>query len=487
MIIKNSADEIQNYLVDASNTKGYCDSVYFPENENDIITILREANSRNIDVTISGNRTGLTGAAVPDGGIVISMERMNRIREINTAENFALVEPGVILSTLQSEVEKKGLIYPPDPTERNCFIGGTVATNASGAQSFYYGATRGFVIGLEVILPIGGRIILERNNIFADDLKLKLKTVEEIELNVTLPEYNFPATKNAAGYFCRKGMDAIDLFIGSEGTLGVITKIKLKLLPKPEEIISVILFFNDEPSAFNFLNKARILSKKNKDLIDQISALSLEYFDQNALEFLRDDYPKIPESAKAAIWFEQIVNGNRDKLTEQWLKLFASAGGNENDAWYAINFKEKEEIKNFRHSISAKVNEFITQNNFRKLGTDTAVPENKLEEYYHFLKKIMKEQAIKYVIYGHFGDSHIHLNMLPKSDEQFERGKNIYTKICIEALRLGGTFSAEHGVGKNKTKLLLEMYGNEVVQKMKEIKRTLDPNLIMCKNNIFNF
>jgi D-lactate dehydrogenase (cytochrome) len=136
MIIKSNQDEIQDYLVDASNTKGYCDAVYLPENEEEIIRIFKEANTNKTPVTISGKRTGLTGGSVPLGGLVVSTEKLNKIIEINKDERFAIVQPGVLLSEFQQIVSEAGLFYPPDPTETNCFLGGTVATNASGAQTF---------------------------------------------------------------------------------------------------------------------------------------------------------------------------------------------------------------------------------------------------------------------------------------------------------------------------------------------------------------
>ena len=159
MIIKTSPDEIQNYLVDASNVKGYCDAVYFPENKDDVVQIIVEANQKKIPVTVSGNGTGLAGARVPEGGVVISTEKMNKILEINEAELTATVQPGVILSDLLNLVKEKKLLYPPDPTEKNCFIGGTVATNASGEKTFKYGPTRNYVIELEIVLPDGEDMI----------------------------------------------------------------------------------------------------------------------------------------------------------------------------------------------------------------------------------------------------------------------------------------------------------------------------------------
>ena len=321
MIVKTQQDEIQNYLIDASNTKGFCEAVYIPQNVSEMVEVIKEANKKKHSVTISGNGTGLTGARVPTGGIVISTEKLNKIIEINLEENFALVEPGVLLSDLQDAIQSKGLLYPPDPTERNCFIGGTVATNASGARTFKYGPTRNYVEELEIILPDGDFLFLKRGENFADDLSLTLKTSSWKDIMLTLPDYKMPNTKNASGYFCKHNMNAIDLFIGSEGTLGVITKIKLKLLPLPISELSCILFFENENDALNFLIRARDESYKNRrnKIINSIDASALEYFDENSLKFLINDYPNIPENAKAAVWFEQQCSDNEDDLLELWI------------------------------------------------------------------------------------------------------------------------------------------------------------------------
>jgi len=487
MIIKTEQDEIQNYLIDASNTRGFCEAVYIPENVSEMGGIIKEANEKKQSVTISGNGTGLTGARVPKGGIVISTEKLNKIIEINLEENFALVEPGVLLSELQDAVNSKGLLYAPDPTERNCFIGGTVATNASGARTFKYGPTRNYVEELEIILPDGDLLYLKRGENFADDLSLSLKTSSGKNIKLTLPDYEMPKVKNASGYFCKRNMDAIDLFIGSEGTLGMITKIKLTLLPLPLSELSCILFFETENNALNFLIKVRDESYKNRDMKenDVIDATALEYFDENSLKFLINDYPKIPAYAKAAVWFEQQCNDNEDDLLELWINLFLDYNGKDDDAWLAMTKKDRENIIGFRHSISTSVNEYISQNNFRKLGTDVAVPDDQFIDFYYTIKKEVESENLDYVIYGHLGNSHVHLNMLPKTEEEFAKGKVLYKGICSRAISLGGTFSAEHGVGKNKTEYLVEMYGQENVNKMRILKKTLDPNYILGVGNIF--
>ncbi|MBK7631398.1 MAG: FAD-binding oxidoreductase [Ignavibacteriales bacterium] len=489
MIIKTNPDEFENYVIDASNFKGSCEAIYFPESAQDIISILKEANSKKTKVTVAGNGTGLTGARVPQNGIVIATDRLNKIIEINSDEFYALIEPAVLLSDFQKELKLQNLFYPPDPTETNCYIGGTVATNASGAKTFKYGPTRDYVIGLEIVLPDGEVLDLERGKQKAIGYALSLTTKSGENIYLQIPDYTFPAVKNASGYFVKKDMDAIDLFIGSEGTLCIITKIKLKLLPQLEDTISCVLFFDDETNALNFLEEARDTSYQNKkdNVNDKINALALEFFDERALKFLAKDFSAIPENAQAAIWFEQESTSDTfDTILEVWNILMQTHKVNEETAWFAFSEADKEKIKNFRHAISWKVNEYVARNNFRKLGTDVAVPDKSFREFYFTLQCWAKQSKIDFVAYGHFGNSHIHLNFLPKNDEEFNEGKKLYNQICEEAVRLGGTISAEHGIGKAKRDYLLMMYGEANIVKMAALKKSLDPNGILGIGNIFD-
>lgn len=489
MITKTEQNEIQDYLKDASNTKGYCDAVVYPENTNDVVSILKRANAEKIKITVCGNRTGLSGGSVPTGGIVLSTERMNTILEINEEEKFAIVEPGVLLSDFLKELKPKNLYYPPDPTELNCFLGGTVATNASGSKTFKYGPTRDFVIGIEIVLPTGEFLVLERGKNLAQKSKLSLFTENGSQVELIIPSVKFHLTKNTAGYFCREGMDAIDLFIGSEGTLGILTKLKLRLLPAPQKVLSAVIFFNSENDGLDFIEESRnesLNSRKNK-LYFSIDALALEYFDKFALDFLRDDFPNIPLDAESAVWFEQeLKEDSSHQITELWINLIEKHNGDLNHSWIAMNEKDKSQFVEFRHRISTKVNEFISSRNFRKLGTDFAVPDNELKNFYFQLKNDATKAGLDYVIYGHFGNSHIHLNMLPKNSKEFETAKNLYNDMCLSAIKSGGTFAAEHGVGKNKKMLLYKMYDEKVIAEMWRIKQTLDPNMILGSGNIFN-
>jgi D-lactate dehydrogenase (cytochrome) len=488
MIIKTNPDEFENFVIDASNFKGNCDAVYFPESIEEVVPIFKEATTKKTKVTIAGNGTGLTGARVPQSGIVIATDKLNKIIEINQKEFYAVVEPAVLLSDFQKELKQQNLFYPPDPTETNCYIGGTVATNASGAKTFKYGPTRDYVIGLQVVLADGEEIDLEREKQKAIGYDLELTTQSGKNILLQIPDYTSPAVKNASGYFVKPNMDAIDLFIGSEGTLGIITKIKLKLLPQPEDTISCVLFFDDEITALNFLEEARNTSYENrKNVVNyNINALALEFFDERALKFLAKDFSAIPENVQAAIWFEQESTADTfDTILEAWNNLMQTHKVNEETAWFAFSNADKEKIKDFRHAISWKVNEYVARNNFRKLGTDVAVPDKVFRDFYFTLQNWAKQSNIYFVSYGHFGNSHIHLNLLPKNDAEFNEGKKLYKQICEEAVRLGGTISAEHGIGKAKRDYLLMMYGESNIRKMATLKKSLDPNLILGIGNIF--
>ncbi|HYP49947.1 MAG TPA: FAD-binding oxidoreductase, partial [Pyrinomonadaceae bacterium] len=261
MLTKTNQDEIQSFLTDASNMAGgAANSVVFPESKEEISEILRGASASKTPVTVSGAGPGIVGGRVPFGGIVIALDKLNQIKEIAkwmTGGGYGVVQPAVSLDEYQKATAARGLFYPPDPTEWSCQMGGTVATNASGARSFKYGATLEFVERLEIVLPTGETVHLRRGEIFADKnnkLRIPVSACGEV-LIVKLPTYQMPDTrKHASGYFYKPGMDAIDLFIGSEGTLGVVTEIETRLLSKPEAVLSGIIFFQNETDLLNFVN-----------------------------------------------------------------------------------------------------------------------------------------------------------------------------------------------------------------------------------------
>ena len=204
------------------------------------------------------------------------------------------------------------------------------------------------------------------------------------------------------------------------------------------------------------------------------------------MNFLKDEHKKIPSFSKAAVWFEQEVNAsNEEWLFEEWMKLVKANNGGEENAWFAMNEKEKKDLEEFRYEIALKVTDFLAQYNVNKLGTDMAVPNERFNEFYYFCTEEMKKNKFNYVAYGHFGNSHLHMNLLPRNKDEYEKGKVVYKDIYRKVVELGGTVSAEHGIGKIKRDYLLEMYGEKVLREMANIKKQLDPNLILGYGNIF--
>jgi len=486
MITKINQDEIQNYLVDAANVKGFCEKVIIPESINELVEIVKSCNDSKVQITISGNGTGLTGGRVPQGGLVISMEKLNKILSIDTEILTVKVEAGVILSDLQNILSEKELLYPPDPTEKNCFIGATIATNASGARTFKYGPTRDYVFGLKIVLPDGEILNLQRGRNIAKGSILKIISDSGKIYSLNIPEIKIPSVKNAAGYFCHQNMDAIDIFIGSEGTLGIILEAELRLVPLDKKLLSAVAFFDDEKNALNFIAEARYLTKYGAQSDIKMDARALEFFDYFSLKFLMEDYPNIPESAKAAVWIEQELSENEDEITELWIELLLKHNGDEENSWFAFDRKEQEKFKDFRHAISWKVSDYISKENITKVGTDIAVPDEEFENFYFNAKSIVEQNGLKYVVYGHFGNSHLHLNMLPSADE-FKKAKEIYKELIKNSVALKGTISAEHGIGKLKKEYFRIMYDEESINKMVSLKLSIDPNGILNKGNIFDF
>ena len=492
MQVKTQTDDIQNYLTDASNMQGgTAERLFIPETADEIAEILRDANATKTPVTISGARTGTVGGAIPFGGYVISLERLNKIKSIDKEARTAVVEPGVILADLQKAVEAEGLFYPPDPTEWTCQIGGTVATNASGARSFKYGATRGFVQGLKIILADGDELNVTRGEAVAANGKIiSLTSGQGKKIDVAVPSYERPdVRKNVSGYFNSQPLDAIDLFIGSEGTLGVITEIELSLLPKPEGFFSGIVFFESGAELLAFVEEARAISFANRksQISNSFDATLIEYFDDRALKFISEKFPETPADAAGAIFFEQETKAeNEDILLDAWNQLLEKHNADLERSWFTTNEQDREKMREFRHALPVSVNERIAKYKLRKVGTDMAVPDENFPAFLRFYKQTLDASGLEYVIFGHIGDCHLHANMIPKDADEAAEAQHIYGRCVAQAVMLGGTVSAEHGIGKLKRKYLSAMMGERYLNEMAEIKRLFDANGILGRGNIFD-
>jgi len=476
MIIKRDKDIIKCYFEDESGLLGgYADDVIYPESEKDVINFLQDSSSRHTPVTISGGGTGVTGARVAFGGSVLATDSLNKIIDIDTKNLFATLQPGVRLSDLQIELSKKGLVYLPDPTEPNAFVGGTVSTNASGAKGFKYGPTRNYIKRLKIILSSGDILDIKRGEFFinkGEDISLKFK---KRDLKLKIPTYSMPAIKSAAGYYIKDNMDMIDLFIGSEGTLGLITEISLSLGRAPERVMSFFSFFPDEKSALEFVKDAKTCN-----------TLSLEYMDENSLDLLRQRHKNIPSGSKAMVSFEEAYKKEDEtSIMESWIKMLEKHNALTEKSFFADSEKEREKLKEFRHALPEMINEIVKKNKLPKVGTDIAVPEGGFSEMFEFYKERLLSSKIAFLIFGHIGENHLHVNMLPKTEAEFSKSRSIYLDFVKKAVGLGGTASAEHGIGKLKHAYLEAMYGKQGIAEMASLKKSLDPACILGLDNMF--
>ncbi|HEX8687379.1 MAG TPA: FAD-linked oxidase C-terminal domain-containing protein, partial [Pyrinomonadaceae bacterium] len=427
-----------------------------------------------------------------------STARLDRVGDF-VRETFgggrATAGAGVVLSDFQREAKAHGLLYPPDPTEGSCYLGGTVATNASGARTFKYGPTRRYVRALKVALTTGDLLELRRGELFAGaDGGVSLPLGGGRRIEARLPTYTMPATrKHAAGYFVAPGMDLIDLFVGSEGTLGVVTEVELALLPQPEGVLAGVVFFGTEEQLLAFVRDARGRSLKSRaaspaapDGEASLDARALEYFDGEALNFLRERYPLVPLGAAGAVFFEQeTTERTEEALAGAWLELCERHGALADESWFGTNEHDRAEMRAFRHALPVMVNEWLARRGQRKVSTDMAVPDAAFPGMLSFYKETLRAGRLSYVIFGHIGDNHVHVNILPRDDAEAAAARETYGRFVERAVSLGGTISAEHGVGKIKREYLRALYGERSLREMAELKRAFDPACVLGRGNVF--
>jgi len=427
-----------------------------PTDEPEVAATLREAAAGRVPVTIAGAGTGVTGGRVPFGGWVLSLERFNRL-EIQPGH--AIAGAGVLLRDLHAAAQRSGQFYPPDPTETGSAIGGNIATNASGSRSFRYGATRRWVKRLRVVLADGRILDVARGDAIDFDCGA-----------VPLPQ----VTKNTAGYLLRPGMDWVDLFIGSEGTLGVITEATVGLLPATGAVLAGVVFFPGDVAAVDAVESWR----------DTAPPRMLEYMDLPSLNLLRTRFPEIPQEAGAAILFDQELTSEDDPEVDRWLDRIESAGALVEASWFATSAGDRERFRRFRHGLPELVNETVRRNGAMKMHSDYAVPPARNREMLAYYRvRLEAEFPGRYVIFGHIGDAHVHVNIFSDPANPAPASE-LLLEFARRAVELGGTVSAEHGVGKRKAHLLKLQYAPEHLEAMRAVKRRLDPQGILGRGTL---
>lgn len=507
------------YLDDESHSfDGSTEKIVFPTLEGEIATILKGAYEAGIPITIQGARTGITGGAVPLGGITLNLEKMNKLNYMqqDDAGRYSIsAECGVLLEDLIKAVSMKNLddlkgkgdshqqdvlqkflsepsnfYMPIDPTEMTALLGGIVACNASGARTFSQGAVRPWVKNLRVILVNGDLLDIERGHVFAENDEFVITLSDGNDVTLKVPSYSMPETKNAAGLYAEPNMDLIDLFIGCEGILGVITDVELWLTEIPENIMTVMAFFKSEEDAVGFVEDVRAPDSPVK--LD-----FMEYFGPYAVKMVREKassagitVPALTDETKAIVFFEFSYTEEDMEDKVMGLEMILNEHNTSSESsWAGLDHSELEKMKTVRHFVPETINATIAMrkaeyHEVHKIGTDMAVPNAALREYLKFYRDTLEAQGMEYVIFGHIGDNHLHVNMLPRNNEEVHQGMDNYMLFAKKAVELGGTVAAEHGIGKLKRPFLEVMYGQEGIAEMQAVKRALDPKWLLNRGNM---
>ena len=508
------------YLDDESHSfDGKADRIIFPRNEAEVASSMKYAFENEIPITIQGGRTGLTGASVPLGGIALNLEKMNKILSMNFYESDAhytiTAEAGVTLEDMVKAVTSKSLgmlqdvdtpdkkatlqrfldekddfTFPIDPTETSAWLGGIVACNASGARTYMYGAVRNWVQRIRVVLANGDILDITRGAVQSEDGQFIISLSDGSESIVKIPSYKMPSTKNAAGLYAKPSMDLIDLFIGSEGILGVITQVELKLEKLPKNIMTVMAFFPSEEDAVNFVYDVRAPESP-------IKMVFLEYFGPNAIKMIKEKassagitVPAMKADTKSIVFFEfSYTEDQMEPMVMGLEEMLNKNNTSSESSWAGLDRTELEKMKTVRHFVPETVNGLIAQrkaeyHEVHKIGTDMAVPDSALRDYLKFYRSVLEEQGMEYVIFGHIGNNHLHVNMLPRNNEEVKQGMDNYMLFAKRAVELGGTVAAEHGIGKLKRAFLEVMYGPVGIAEMQSVKKALDSKWIINRGNM---
>ena len=474
MDIHDIGKEYSDFLHDESRREGRAEKIVFPRTTEEVGAALAFAKDRDWPITLQGGRTGITAGCVPDGGLIINLSRMDLIGPISNG--CMTVQPGATLGQVRAALQGSGYFFPSDLTETTATIGGMVANNASGARSYKYGSVRSWIHALEVLLADGKRIQVERGVHVAAGLDFQLG-----DLAGTLPDLELPDVKSAAGYFVQPNMDLVDLFIGAEGTLGVVTGITLQLLPLAPEMVGVTAFFAAESDALRFVEFLR----------KETAPVAIEFFDSGALDLLRtmkqcnaafSDLPELAPQYHTALYFE--LEGEMPEFVVEALE------DGRLDCWMSEGDREIERLKKFRHAVPEAVNLLIAERRktlpkLTKLGTDMSVPDERLFEVMEMYHTGLAAAGLEYVIFGHIGNNHVHVNILPRSQEEYELGKALYFKWARQVVEWGGSVSAEHGIGKLKTEFLELMSGRERIAELRTLKTVFDPANRLNRGNLF--
>lgn len=498
------------FLSDESKSTGVSDYIIMPKTEDEVREVMRVNNSKGNKIVIRGLGTGLCGGCVPNGEAVMTMEYVqstvflgkdDRGYYLRVPASISIGEIGKILSGDLSHVsdatdgavasmksEGTEYFYPVDPTESGGSLGGNIATNASGPRTYKYGPTRDWVRSIHVVLADGALLEIKRGDIKADGRRMSFYAGRNY-YSFDVPSYDsVVGIKSAVGPKIYENMDLIDLFIGSEGIFGTITEAEIYLAPKTETC-SCILFFPTDSDALDAVKDIRSDSALKPEFI--------EYMDCGSIDLIRrltssDPYrlgiPEISVAFGSALFVDIPLKDFTDGC-ERLDAIMRRHNSSLDESWCGTDDKDYRRMRAMRHAIPSSIFEYVASlkkemPKIHKMGTDMAVPDKSSDEMMAFYTDKLKESGLEYVIFGHIGNNHPHVEIILKDMDDFKTASELYELFAQKAVSLGGSPSAEHGVGKIKTGYLSMMYGDGAVKELTKIKKILDSKMILNPGNL---
>lgn len=507
--------EPEGFLEDAAHYPGgYAAGVVFPRTAGEISDVLKSATA----LLPIGAQSSLTGGATPMGELLVATSRMTRV--IAQSPDRITVEAGMTVAAMQEILAADGRWFPPAPTFTGACAGGIVSTNAAGAATFKYGSTREWVDGVVVVLADGTVLDVKRGEHRARNGTISLKAGGR-SMSIPVPRYVMPdVSKRSAGYHAREEMDLVDLFIGAEGTLGVIAQVTFRTLsPAPRSALALIPCAS-ESQALELVTTLRNVSLATRKTGDPagIDIAAIENMDRRSIGILREDgadarndvtFPagaavallvqiELPSDITAEAAYEQIGGALAPDAADSPLIRFCRVLADRDlldttELALPDDLRRTEQLMAIREAVPAGVNRRVgvakrdVHRRIEKTAADMVVPFDRFAEMMDVYRRGFETRGLDYAIWGHISDGNVHPNVIPRSYEDVEKGKDAILEFGRAVAALGGCPLAEHGVGRNRVKqqLLRQLYGEPGIEQMRAVKRVLDPEWKLAPGVIF--
>ena len=528
-LIQALEDRHKDYLNDESRTSGKAESISFPESETQIQAIVKTLLELKTPITVQGRRTGIVGGAVPVCGHILNLSKMTRVTglELDQDGKFSIcVQPGISLSELDQQLCSRGFdcagwdknalaalevfkkagryFWPPDPSERSASIGGIAANNSRGICALYYGAARLHIKSIRLVDVKGEIHSITRGQYIFSKGVCPLPGGGQLRLDLATLQSQTSENRMDLN-------DLLDLYLGSEGMLGVITELTLFLQPFPKELWGIVFFFESQSRAVNFIQgidpkKNRQKKQKQKKQQQKTESdndiVAIEFMDQTTLECIREykqgnsqlkQLPDWDKSLTSAVYME--IRGNIaeevEALSEKLLETAVQCDCDPDNTWAFCGEMEIERLRIFRHAAAESVNLFIDKarqkdSRITKLGTDYRLKNTSLSEVLDIYCRDLRAHGLKAAIFGHAGDGHLHVNILPQDYQQFEKGRVLIKDWAINIHAKEGSVVTEHGVGKIKKDIFKSIALPQRLKMMFSVKQQLDPKGLWNPGNMLD-